>query len=127
MSSPCTYGGYKTCACCGKVFYVLRPELWAYKRASGPGDKGKILYFHTYSCKKKYDDERDRKRKAHYDAANKKRLEKVKGRTCGECRYFMYDDKHNIYTCTCGISLCIFARRSACRKFKERFDEQPKL
>ena len=40
----------KVCPVCGKEFYVPDSEKWGYQR-------GKHLYFHTWSCLRKYDED----------------------------------------------------------------------
>ena len=65
MSRPATYGGYKKCQTCGEVFYVLQPELWAYKCHVGTGLNARTLYFHTYSCKRKFDKNYEREKLEH--------------------------------------------------------------
>lgn len=42
----------KKCPVCGKEFYVPDSEKWGYQR-------GKHLYFHTWSCLRKYDENPD--------------------------------------------------------------------
>ena len=119
MSKPCTYGGYKTCQTCGKVFYVLRPEMWAYKCHVGAGADEKTLYFHTYSCKRKFDKKYERQKIEHRAKGVQKQLKQT-GHMCSECRFKIWDDVHGFYTCNLGVTLCVYRGRPACRKFEVR-------
>lgn len=54
---------FKTCPVCGRSFYVSLPEAWVYKRRRPRGETGGKLYFHTYSCMRKYDAELEERRR----------------------------------------------------------------
>ena len=54
-------GAYFVCPTCKKVFYIEDREVWAYKRNVTLDKNGsQMVYFHTYSCKKKFDKEYDK-------------------------------------------------------------------
>lgn len=61
MSYTLTGGTWKNCAECGKKFFVLDCELWAYKRTvtMKPGSDCNIVFFCKYSCKRKFDKKYD--------------------------------------------------------------------
>ena len=56
MPNNIDYGTEKTCAHCGKSFLVWDVEAWVYKKFTA----GNIAYFHTWSCMRAWQKERDR-------------------------------------------------------------------
>ena len=52
---------FKTCACCGKKFYVGVVEEWCYKRKHG-NHNDKTAWFCTWKCLRKWEADRDAKK-----------------------------------------------------------------
>ena len=51
----------RKCPICHKVFGVLDADRWVYKLRARNGE---VLYFHSYGCKRKYEAEHSKPRKA---------------------------------------------------------------
>lgn len=118
---PETYGGYKVCRQCGKVFYVLRPELWVYKRDVIVDGDHVLGYFHTYSCKRKFDAEYDKKlvdgRSTCHVHQRKQNIDKC----CSDCRYPI-KGKYGFYDCAiCGVAVKM--SKHACGRFKPKYED----
>lgn len=99
-----TYGGYQICPQCEKVFYVINPDIWVYKRYATmkKGGNSKMLYFCSWHCKRAFDKEYDASKKKS-DGRTRKPIKIDDLRTadtkCGECRYCM-QIKYGFHDCT---------------------------
>lgn len=55
------YNVDRKCPVCHKVFGVLDADRWVYKIRARNGE---VLYFHSYGCKRKYEAEHEKPKKA---------------------------------------------------------------
>jgi hypothetical protein len=122
-----SYGGYKVCRECGKVFYVLRPELWAYKKKIETKQEKTMAYFHTYSCKKSFEEKYnaqkvDGRTTCHLKQQKKKYKRICDGKSCDECRYFV-KGKYGFYECSTS-SVTVKPGKRACNRFKPMYEGQ---
>lgn len=122
MNASHPYGGYKVCKTCGKAFYVLRPELWAYKRKIGSGHDAKIVYFHTYSCKRAFDLEYEKTKVDRRTTCHSSKLKPDReGMHCSDCRYFS-KGKYGFYDCSVS-PFGVKPEKNACRYFKPLYSD----
>ena len=131
MNTAETHGVYKTCQTCGRVFYVIYPDQWVYKEPVRMNGQNRMLYFHTYSCKRKFEETRKaaskNERKASVDRMRSvKKPSHIKkeylDKHCAECRYCA-KGKYGFYDCTV-YSMAINTTKYACGRFKPKYKEQ---
>lgn len=128
-------GGYRVCANCGKVFYVIAPELWVYKHEGHLRGEDRKVYLCSWHClrehEKAYASRRDKAFAEAKERARERRKEHLKSikkelmnRHCEECRYFSHG-KYGFPDCSV-IGRPIRGSAMACRRFKERYEEEMK-
>lgn len=126
-------GAYKVCANCGKVFYVISPELWVYRHDGHLRGEDKVTYLCSWHClrahQQAYAKRRDERLEEMRKAATKRRRakklktidESIVGKTCDECRYFSIG-KYGFAECSMK-STPISRIKMACKKFKPLYEE----
>lgn len=119
----------RVCPVCQKEFFVPYPDDWVFKRfaKAEKGTKPKLVYFDRWSCKKQFDAEYDpecaRQRSEKQFEVQAHRTKHIfSDRKCVECRY-CYKLSSDSYDCTYSQSK-VNMRRSACRRFKPRYEDQ---
>ena len=56
MSKRIVYGGaYRICPTCGKTFYIIDLDYWAYAIWKNMGTGGKKIEFCSWGCLRKYE------------------------------------------------------------------------
>lgn len=103
-------GAWKKCKYCGKEFFVNDLDKWAYKRYSRSDENSSRMYFHTWSCLRKFDADKEAKKKTKVKAEH----------YCAECRYYVYDPTIGAKTCSREVTLYAFEDRPACRRWEKR-------
>lgn len=76
-------GAWKKCYYCGKMFFVNDMDKWVYKRYSRADENSARIYFHTWSCLRKFDEEHEKIVAERRQAGNKRAWERRKGKTDG--------------------------------------------
>lgn len=125
------HGGYKTCPACGKTFYVIEPELWAYKHEGHIAGADKREFLCSWSClrkhEKNYQKKKDEAIREASERARIKKRERLKSvreeyadKHCDQCRYFS-EGKFGFTDCSV-ISRPIRGTAMACRRYKGRYD-----
>ena len=113
------------CPMCGAWFYIPSTE-WVYKyKIPKPDGTYKVMYFHTYSCKRKFEKEyEETKKKKRSDAARKAAItrkatinKRIIGRTCSECEHCKRG-KYGFFDCLY-FGWSVPLHKNACRMFRE--------
>ena len=120
-------GAYFVCPTCKKSFYVEDREAWVFKRNVTIDKNGsQMVYFHTYTCKKKFDKEYDKQIKQNrqdgafkrHGTLKKKRQPKPRPELeefCGDCQFC---GRTNLGFYDCGYYDCAVApHKVACGRF----------
>ena len=123
-------GIWKVCPTCKKEFYIVNPDLWAFKMWAAVKRNGRVLlYFDKYSCKKKYEEGyRDDVTKRRSDALAK--LHEAKRKKKGESpkknvgEHYCYECAHSVknmfghYECLLNPNANM--KNRACNRFRKR-------
>ena len=111
--------GYRTCKQCGKVFYVISPDDYVFKRVIKHKDgKADSIFFCKYSCKRAFDLEREERKKQKRDTE----IKQSGKRRCLDCKYCM-SMKYGFKDCSI-YGMPIRVGKCACRRFRERDTER---
>ena len=111
-------GAWRKCAICGKQFFVIDIEQWAYKRHLQSSTRSdKLEWFDKYSCMRAFDRKREQEKKAKREAGVRSPVKKKKftGKHCCDCAYF-HKAKYGFWEC--GFGYNAYQRKCACGRFK---------
>ena len=70
------------CPVCNREHYVLRPWCYAWKGSYTIDNAQKVLYFHSYTCMRTYEEWYEQEKHRRRSVAAKKRHERKKKKSC---------------------------------------------